>query len=171
MADHPSFKDALEVVAHRVDGQEFVPGFSIYGFTGCTDIPDFDLPTLSFTEKPHYWRLVSHCWTTGIWDFPITHWPDDDTWRRGVRHLFDAVLTHHNSAWMSYEGNLYIDPPYLFSPEHMPETVLCWATANEASPIPSLDAPFEEVDDASLLRLRDLTPGATVECSEDYEDE
>jgi hypothetical protein len=138
------------------DGEE-VDGFSVYGYW-----PERNEVAPKFPEElwegatSNATRLGDLTWTVWIWDIRIGKWPEAMSWaariERTLRRMIEAGAL---VSWCGLEG-LFVDPPDLFSPEHMHGGVWCALTANgRLFPPPGLDDSFKRLDDKELLQLRE----------------
>lgn len=152
---------AREVLTVFVDGYE-LPGVIFYALrpSGTGAQPDLPMDLWPDADARAF-RLHGDAWEILGWDLAIHRWPSNEHWREAVRltlqHLIQggAVV-----AWLAAEGSAFSEPPHLFSPEWMSDSVLAAMTSRgDFVCAVEVDQPVQTLSDDELSRLREHAHG------------
>lgn len=152
---------AREVLTVFFDGDE-LPGVIFYALrpSGTGAEPDFPTDIWPDTDTRGF-RLHGHSWEVLGWDVVIHRWPSRGQWRETVRLTFQHLIEGGAVvAWLGAEGSPFSDPPYLFSPEWMTDSVLAAMTSDgDFVCAVDVDQPVQTLPDDELSRLRQHAQG------------
>jgi hypothetical protein len=90
-----------------------------------------------------------------MWTIRIEQWPESGAWQQVLRDTLKPFIDHGALvAWCGLEGR-FADPPSLFHPNEMTESVWVALTKDGQFFAPAaLDEPFRTLSDQDLVALR-----------------
>jgi len=154
-----SFQDKSKDNSNRTF-QEEVPGVLAYGYWEKGKLGSLSFPYTVWPQgtvlRRHF--LTGENWEVLEWKIRIDEWPKPDAWCDVLKETLQVM--HKNGAKVAWFGrdNHFADPPYLFSPHYMTDSVYAVYFANQFVCAAHLGKPYESISDDLLLALHALIP-------------
>jgi hypothetical protein len=150
-------------------GEGEVPGLLLYGLRRPDEQPRADLALPAGARASEPYELHGDGWAVDLWTIRAdSGLPAGEAWQALLRGLLGRLLeAGYQAAWLALEGD-FADPPHLFDPDLMGESVYAAATPETGFMThDDGDGELETLTDAELERLRALAttvwPGAEAE--------
>ncbi|MGX5680946.1 hypothetical protein [Schumannella luteola] len=118
-------RDALAVFR---DGEE-VPGIHVYGLRVRHDprVALYPSEVWDTTGEPTRFTLYGDNWEVLLWAVPLRKWPRKKRMAAALRATMSRMIDSGcRVAWVAAEGFPFCDPPMLFDPACMSDSVLAW---------------------------------------------
>ncbi|WP_157731681.1 hypothetical protein [Arthrobacter sp. YN] len=154
----PPARETLTVFWDSDGGQEEMPGFIVYGLVDpkCWVERSFPLGLWPAGTDAAESRLYGESWEVKLWDVRVQEFLSGKAWTTAVRGTLQTIIDAGcRVAWVSSERFPFVDPPFLFLPEHMSGSVLSALTSDGDFFCPlDPDQPIRAISDDQLVRLR-----------------
>lgn len=138
---------------------DLVEGLLAYGLWRGEDplCPRFPVELWPAGTHTSDWRLFGAGWTVWMWTIRISQWPVTETWEQTLHGTLERMIEAGALiAWCGLEGG-FADPPSLFHPEEMSESVYAVLTPSDGFACKArLGEEFSTFENGDLSRLHEI---------------